>query len=135
MMDQDRFEALAEAYGGDMQRWPEGERVHAEAFASAQPEVAETALSAAGALDAVLADAGIEPPSEALYQRILAGGVQARQPQRPVWAAAAAAVMLTLGLGAGWIAAPSTVDPAEDVFASAFAAFETNDPLLLEEDV
>lgn len=135
MMDQDRFEALADAYGGDMQRWPTECRGEAQAFAAAHPEVAETVLTAAQALDAILADAVQEPPSDALYHRIVADGMRARPLSRPAWAAAAAAVMLTVGLGAGWLAAPSTVGADEDVFALAFGAFESADTLSLEEEV
>jgi hypothetical protein len=76
-----------------------------------------------------------EPPSDALYQRIIVDGMRARPLSRPVWAAAAAAVMLTVGLGAGWLAAPPTVGADEDVFALAFGAFETADTLSLEEEV
>ena len=31
-MDENRFEALAGAYGADLRRWPEAERAAAEAF-------------------------------------------------------------------------------------------------------
>ncbi len=135
MMGQDRFGALCDAYGSDIDRWPEAERQAAHAFAEAKPLIAQPRLEAARALDEALSSAVIEPASEALYQRIVAEGIRVRTPQRPTWAAAAAAVMLTLGLGAGWVAAPVAETPADDVYASAFGAFDSADALSLEEDV
>lgn len=135
MMDQQRFEALAEAYGGDMQAWPAKEQAEANAFAAAHPDIAEPVLEAAKALDAILVDAAIEPPSERLYHSIVEHGVRARRSQRPVWAAAAAAIMLTVGMGTGWLAGPSTGEPSEDIFALAFGALESAETLTLEEDV
>lgn len=133
-MDQQRFEALAEAYGGDLARWPQEERAAASTYLAAQPDLAEPVLMAAQALDAVLADAAIEAPSDALYENILASGIGARPARRPVWAAAAAAIMLTVGMGTGWLATPAPADPTEDIFAVAFGAFETADTLSLEEE-
>ena len=133
-MELDRFEALCDAYGGDIDRWPDDEREAANALVEANPQETRLMLEAARALDEALAAAVYDPPSELLYQRIVAEGARATLPQRPTWAAAAAAVMLTVGLGAGWLAAPTPADaPSEDVYASAFGSFETLDSL--EEDV
>ncbi len=134
MIIQDRFEALCEAYGGDIAKWPEAEREAAEAFLAAHPDTAMPALVAARALDEVLTEAAISAPSEGLHQSIVSQGVKVRQPRQPVWAAAAAAVMLTVGLSAGWMAAPGPVTETEEVYASAFGALDTVETLTLEED-
>ncbi len=134
-MNQDRFEALCDAYGGDIDRWPVEDRDAARAFVEAHRAIAEPLLKAARALDEALSQAVLDPPSEAQYQRVVAQGIAARTPRQPVWAAAAAAVMLTVGLGAGWLVVPPTETPTQDVYAAAFGAFDTTDTLSLEEDV
>jgi len=48
-MTHERFEILAQAYGGDVARWPAAER-----DAAAEPEFARIVLSDAGELDAAL---------------------------------------------------------------------------------
>lgn len=53
-MDRARFQALADAYGGDVTRWPEGERDAALALLAGQPGMARTVLAAALSLDTVL---------------------------------------------------------------------------------
>ncbi len=47
-----RFQALAEAYGGDLARWPADEQADAHAWRAANPAEALAILSEAGALDA-----------------------------------------------------------------------------------
>ena len=61
-------------------------------------------------------------------------GEALRRPAAPAWAAMAAAVMLTVGLGAGWLAAPDTAALDDEVFASAFGALDEVDVFGLEED-
>lgn len=75
-MDRTRFDALLEAYGADVARWPEAARAEAEAFAAA-PE-AQASLHAARALDRLLDAYQAEAPSLALHRRILARAPQAR---------------------------------------------------------
>ncbi len=53
-MDLTRFETLADAYGGDLRRWPAQERAAAEALLAAQPQAARAVLADADALDALL---------------------------------------------------------------------------------
>ncbi|MFN9927093.1 MAG: hypothetical protein ACK53I_09165, partial [Phenylobacterium sp.] len=50
-MTPERFDALAEAYGGDVARWPEGEREGAAMFMTTDPARAQAVLAAAQALD------------------------------------------------------------------------------------
>jgi hypothetical protein len=53
-MNRDRFEALAQAYGGAVARWPAGERDAAAALMAAEPDFARDVLAEAEALDAAL---------------------------------------------------------------------------------
>ena len=67
-----RFAELAEAYGADLQRWPESERVAALALAG-RSEDARALLADAHELDAALALLDRPPtPSAALRARIAA---------------------------------------------------------------
>jgi hypothetical protein len=134
MMDQDRFEALADAYGGDMARWPDAEREAAKAYVEAHPDRADAILKAATALDAILQSAAEAAPSQALFDRVVADGEALRRPAAPAWAAMAAAVMMTVGLGTGWLAAPETAVRDDEVFGLAFGALEEIDVFGLEED-
>lgn len=79
-MNRDRFAALAEAFGGDLRRWPAAEREAARAFRQAQPGVCEPLLAEAGRLDSVLEGLAPPQPSAALRDRILALAPQARRP-------------------------------------------------------
>lgn len=74
-MDRTRFDALLEAYGADLARWPADLRAEAETFATA-PD-AQSALHAARALDRLLDAYQAEAPGLALHQRILARAPQA----------------------------------------------------------
>jgi hypothetical protein len=77
-MTPERFEALAEAYGGDIARWPQAEQAAALALAgSAQ---ARAALAEAARLDARLADYAVAAPSGALMRKIAASATAG-----PVW--------------------------------------------------
>ncbi len=133
MMTQERFEALAEAYGGALDRWPEAERAAAQAYVETHEEAAEAVLKAARRLDAMLAKAAEAAPPSELFDQILADGLASRRPAAPTWAAVAAAVMLTVGLGTGWLAAPESSAPDDAVFAAAFGALEEVDVFELEE--
>ncbi len=130
MMDQSRFTALAEAHGGDIAAWPEAEREAARAFAAAAPGVATTILSGQGGLDRMLAEAGALEPAPALFEQIVARAPRATMQAAPRWAGMAAAVMLSVGAGAGWFAAPLADDPlAATEYADAFGALDSPDTL------
>lgn len=79
-MTLERFRELADAYGGDVARWPEAERRAARAFATTH-ETAPAILAEAAALDAALANAPTHTPSPALRSAIL-DGFPARAPSR-----------------------------------------------------
>lgn len=133
MMDETRFKALTEAYGGDLARWPEAERDAAAAFLAEHPEEAASTLADAAALDQLLASAGGAEASPSLEEAILASAPiaePAASPQPvPRWAGIAAAFALMVGAGAGWIAAPGADPYADLVSAQAFGALESADGL------
>lgn len=136
MMTLERFKALCDAYGGAPQRWPEDERGAAAALLE-RSAAARAVLDDARALDAVLGHAGTLSASADLAARVRrsAPGPASRPAGPPAWAAMAAAVALTTGLGVGWLAsggAPAADDA--DVFADAFAALDSGETLALLED-
>ena len=97
-MTPERFEALAEAYGGDIARWPDDERDAAAIRATAHPDEARAVLAGAAALDALL-DAAPAPRAPAgLAERIVAGAPQRRERRWGSW-------WLPAGMGAGLAAA------------------------------
>ncbi|MBN9466595.1 hypothetical protein [Brevundimonas sp.] len=92
----ERLQALAEAYGGDLRRWPADQRAFAESLVAADP-AARALLDEAAALDALLDASPSVAPSADLTARVLraAPGARAKsRPRRAVWL-----------LGAGWAAA------------------------------
>lgn len=98
-MTRDRFEDLAEIYGGDVARWPAAERDAAALLMAAEPDFAKAALAAPANLDAVLDAWGPTPVSHQLREAVIAAAPVARA-RRGVrgwfWGA---------GLGAGLAAA------------------------------
>ena len=67
-----RFAELAEAYGGDFERWPEAERFAAVSLAGRSKE-ARSLLADAHGLDYLLSRHGAPPaPSDALVERVTA---------------------------------------------------------------
>jgi len=109
-MTPDRFRSLAEAYGGDLARWPASEPGEAAAFVAAHVEAAQI-LAAERALDARIDADHVPPPSPQLRDRVLASA-RAPRPAR-IWRGVAAA---SLGLGlagsaAAGVAAGFTLAP------------------------
>lgn len=98
-MTYERFEHLADAYGGDLRRWPEAEREAARALRDADPRAAVLLREAYG-LDALLDAAPRPVASHALREAIIASaagaGLKARRrgPGPLAWLS-----------GAGWAAA------------------------------
>lgn len=96
-MTPERFEDLAEAYGGDVARWPTADRDAAAALMSERPAWAAEVLMSARAVD-VLLDAIAAPPTPGdLVGRIVAGAPRAR-PRWIGW-------LVPAGMGAGLAAA------------------------------
>ena len=81
-MTYERFEHLADAYGGDLRRWPEAEREAARAVTQRDPRAAALLIEAEG-LDALLDAAPRPAPSHALRETVIASaagaGLKARR--------------------------------------------------------
>jgi ferric-dicitrate binding protein FerR (iron transport regulator) len=89
-MTDDRFQILADTYGGDIDRWPADERDAARAWCAAHGRQALAVLEDAAALDLALDMAEPPPASPILRDRIIASALQARRPARRglLWASA-----------------------------------------------
>jgi hypothetical protein len=96
-MSHERFEALAEAYGGDVARWPSEARDGAALLMAAEPDFTGAALAGAGALDAWLDAWRPAPASASLIDRIVAAAPRLR---RPLWLAWLSPAALGAGLAA-----------------------------------
>lgn len=94
-----RFRALAEAYGGDISRWPEAERGSAEAWLSRNPQEGDAVLAGARALDDLLGTWRTPEPEADLRSRVLIPAPAV------VRSARRRALVLTFGGGAGLAAA------------------------------
>lgn len=98
VMDRERFKALAEAYGGDMARWPAEARDAAAARLATEPDFAARVLARASALDQALEDWTTTAVSHDLRDRIIAQAPRSRPARAPAW-------LGRLGVGAGLAAA------------------------------
>lgn len=78
-MNIERLADILDAYGGDPLRWPEGERLAAQALAARDPRAAAMAAEAE-ALDALFDAAPTHTPCPALVARVLA-----RRPRPSLW--------------------------------------------------
>ena len=92
-MDAERFADLAEAYGGQVARWPHPEREAAAAFMAAEPAQAQATLARAEALDAVLDAWRPVAVTGGLREAVIAGAPAPRAGMRG-W-------LWSLGAGAG----------------------------------
>ncbi|HEY1073742.1 hypothetical protein, partial [Brevundimonas sp.] len=75
-MTYERFETLADAYGGDLRRWPETEREAARALLDSDPRAAAL-LAEADGLDALLDAAPRAVVSADLRDRVIASAATA----------------------------------------------------------
>lgn len=128
-MTPERFSELADAFGGDLSRWPGDEQARAQAFVKAEPELAQALLDEAAALDKLLDLDAFEPPSPALYETIVASGVR-RAYAPPRWAGLAAAIALMCGAGTGWLGAQMNAQTHPDLlYANAFSVLSETETL------
>lgn len=134
-MNSERFQELADAFGADLRRWPDLDRLAAERFLRAAPDEARAILDGAAELDAFLDQAASAAPSAALKARILALAPAA---PRPLWrrtsawvsgAGLAAACVLGVMVGVNASAAFLS-DPNMDTVLEASTAFD--EPAYLE---
>ncbi|USQ94765.1 hypothetical protein [Caulobacter sp. RL271] len=72
MMTLERFEDLAGMYGGEIARWPEGEREAARALLAVHAERLSPVLTSAAQLDRLLDLAPAQAPNAALMGRLIA---------------------------------------------------------------
>lgn len=106
-MTPERFRTIVAAYGSDARRWPDGERVAAEAWARANPRDALLALDDAADLDAWLSYDMVAPPAPTLVERIVATAPapqRARRRGTVWWSGAAFAGVGLAGALAGAVA-------------------------------
>ena len=99
-MTRERFEHLADAYGGDLRRWPQSEREAARALAATDLQAAALLRDADG-LDALLDAAPRVVASHALREQVIAAAASAGLGRRR---REGFGVMAWLS-GAGWAAA------------------------------
>jgi hypothetical protein len=118
-VDDLKFKALIDAYGGDVERWPAAERAAARTRV-AQARADDLALlREAGALDALLGEARCVVAPAALVGRLLQsaqgsarGSTFSLGGQAPTRLAAAALLLVALGVFAGWTASHDAVAAA-----------------------
>ncbi len=126
-MDRARFEALLDAYGADLRRWPADERAAAAAFKLQYGPELGAEIDAERRLDEALASVwSADAASDALAARILAARPQPNADdggfdRRALFALAACAVFgVLLGFGGGSLAPGANDDGVEDYIAMAF---------------
>lgn len=135
LMDRARFNDLAAAYGGDLERWPAKDRAGARALLAEEPGLQRT-LDEAEGLDRLL-DAAPEPAfSGMLRERILSQGPRVDRGWRSArrWMAGAglaAACALGVLLGSTYSAALLN-DPVAEALAQTGTSFDSEDLIALE---
>jgi len=122
---EERFQELAEAYGGDVARWPPALRDEAAVLAAARPGFAQGVLTRASRLDALLDDVKLRPASVAQFEHIVASAPALRQRTHwRLWAlpaglsaalAGVAAVGVLLGAQVGAQSSVATVGSTQSV--------------------
>jgi len=138
-MTPERFETLAEAYGGDVARWPDAEREAAAERMATDPVWAAGVLTRAGLLDAALGGYVPLRGSAGLVDRIAAGAPKARARWVGWLLPAGMGVGLATACAAGVIAgaqlhAASSAPGASDADALVTAVSDEDFSLYLDED-
>lgn len=112
-MTLERFEDLAEIYGGEIARWPEGEREAARALLVANPERLSPVLAGAAQLDRLLDLAPAQSADAALLGRLIAAAPRAPTTARRWIAGLGAAVGLSAAAFAGVLVGVSIAGQAQ----------------------
>lgn len=136
-MTPERFETLAEAWGGDVARWPDDEREAAAALMAERPDWAQGVLARAGDLDTALAAFSAPRGASDLADRIAATAPRAR-PGWQIWLAPAwMGAGLAAACAAGVIVGAQLSGPApmhEEPDAMVAAAIDDDFSLYLDEE-
>lgn len=82
-MTKEEFQQLAQAYGGEVARWPAALREEAALFAASEAGFAQAVLACEARLDAALDELPRAPASAELFGRIVASAPPLRR--RPRW--------------------------------------------------
>ena len=110
-MTREEFQALAEAYGGELARWPTATREEAALLVASDPEFARAVLAPESWLDGVLDELPRVQATSALFEQVVASAPPVRRTRRwRLWLApaglgaamagvAAAGVLLGVQLG------------------------------------
>jgi hypothetical protein len=125
-----RFQTLADAYGGDLARWPVDEQAEADAWRAAHPAEALAILGQAAALDVLLDKGTVPTPGPILRDRITASARAARKPVRALIWASATGLMAACAAGLIFGADLSDrllPDPAAESVAQTATAFDGAD--------
>lgn len=130
-MTRERFEALAEAYGGAIARWPAAEREAALILAAAEPDFASAVLARAESLDAALDAWRPQSVGHVWRERIIAAAPGAlRRAERLSWLwgwtagaglAAACAAGLVLGVA---LSGPTTVAAVDEPVSAVMTSYD-----------
>ena len=130
MMDFERFEDLAEIYGGEIARWPEGVRETARALLVAHPERLSPVLASAAQLDRLLDLAPAQSVDAAMLGRLIAAAPQAPNTARRWIAGLGAALGLSAAAFAGVLAGVSIAGQAQpQVAAPAVVTARADSPI------
>ncbi|MGD9803126.1 MAG: hypothetical protein AB7E81_24810 [Hyphomicrobiaceae bacterium] len=84
-MSPERFQQLAETYGGNLQRWPADARQAAHSFLRTHPADARAVLADAAPLDRRLDSYVVAEPGRELRERIISLAPVARAAWRGTW--------------------------------------------------
>jgi hypothetical protein len=132
MMSLERFEDLADIHGGDIARWPEGEREAARALLAAEAGRLAPVLAAAAHLDRLLDLAPAQSPSAALMGRLISAAPGPAGGGRRWIAGLSAALGLSAAAFAGVLVGVTVGRPAQ--MAAPVAAATAAEPVVTAVD-
>ena len=124
-LSESRCLELIESYGANVARWPEAER-EAGRLAVAHPSARiAQALDEASTLDRFLSYVPLTKISPFLTRHVIA--LYERERSQPRWAPVAAAATLLLGVGLGWMGAAAEPVEAATIHYSDIPSFSAMD--------
>jgi hypothetical protein len=118
----EKFQELAQAYGGEIARWPAALRDEAALLAASEPEFARAVLSREAALDAALDELALVPARTELFERIVADAPALRRRRRWwLWLAPAGLGAVLAGIAAAGVVLGVQISESSAVSAEASA--------------